>query len=246
MLRLFGAACYAARPGLGELLSVVHLVGVALAAWALCRVIGWFFVVEDLIARILAVGILLQLAAYGISTLPYASYQDHEIACVLPFGAVLAGRVVSDRLTRPRLLPALAAVACGYLVALGYGMALPQAAANDQALVPWLRAHHLTAGMSDYGNAAAIDLVSGGSMTMTVPFIRPGYASRGIPVEEKASDFDPRRHYANFVITTSQDWVKGYLNPKWISSAFGTPAHVYHYRAWTILIWNKNLLDEIR
>jgi hypothetical protein len=192
------------------------------------------------------VGILLQLAAYGVSTLPYASYQNHEIACVLPFGAVLAGRVVGDWLARTRLLPALAVVAAGYLVALGYGMWLPQAPANDQALVPWLRAHHLTAGFSDYSNGAAIDMVSGGTMTMTEPYVYQGYASREPLFEEKASDFDPRRHYANFVVETSQDWVINYLNPKWIDSAFGKPARVYHYRTWTILVWHKNLLDELR
>jgi hypothetical protein len=60
--------------------------------------------------------------AYALSTLPYADYQEHEIAIVLPFGAVLAARVLAKRLTQARLLPVLAVVACGYLAALGYGI----------------------------------------------------------------------------------------------------------------------------
>jgi len=36
----------------------------------------------------------------------------------LPFGAVLAGRLLADRLAAARLLPVLAAVGCGYLASL--------------------------------------------------------------------------------------------------------------------------------
>jgi hypothetical protein len=243
VLRLFGAAFYVARPGFGVLLSVVHLVGVALAVWALCRVIRRFFSLDDLIAQVLTVAIVVQLAAYGISTLPYASYQNHEIACVLPFGAVLAGRVVADRLAQARLVPALALVACGYLAALGYGMLPPQAPASDQTLAPWLQAHHLTAGFANYSNAAAIDLVSRGTMTVTILWSDHGHVSRGALFEEKASDFDPRRHYANFAVSTKANGPQGYFPPSLYIATFGEPAHIYHFKVWTILVWDKNLLD---
>ena len=246
VLRLFGAGFNAVPLGFATLLSVVHLVGVALAVWALCRVIRRFFTFDDLIAQILTIGILAQLIAYGISTLPYASYQDHEIAVVLPFGAVLAGRVLADRLTQARLLPALAVVAAGYLAALAVGVLQPQPPAHDQALAPWLRAHHLTAGFADYSNAAAIELVSRGTISVTVAWFHPDYVSRGALFEEQASAFDPRRHYANFVVTTMQYGSRGYVHPSWVVRAFGKPAHIYQYQGWTIMTWNKNLLDEIR
>jgi hypothetical protein len=245
VLRLFGAGFNAAPLGFATLLSVVHLVGVALATWALCRVIRRFFTFDDLIAQILAVGIMVQLIAYGISTLPYASYQNHEIAAVLPFGAALAGRVLADRLSLARLLPALTVVACGYLVALGYGAQLPQATSHNEVLASWLRAHHLTAGFTSYSDAAAIELFSGGTVSVTVPWFHPDYVARGALFEENVSAFDPRRHYANFVVTTRQDGPVGYINPSWAIRAFGKPAHIYHYQAWTIITWNKNLLDEV-
>jgi hypothetical protein len=189
---------------------------------------------------------VVQLIAYGISTLPYASYQFHEIAAVLPFGAVLAGRLLADRLTQARLLPALTVVACGYLVALGYGMGVPQVTAHNQALAAWLGAHHLTAGFANYSNAASVELFSGNTISVTVPAFHPDYVSRGTLIEEKASAFDPRRHYANFVVTTMAAGSGVYIQPSRVIREFGQPAHIYHYQAWTIITWNKNLLDELR
>jgi hypothetical protein len=246
VLRLFGASFNTGPLGVGTLLAAVHLVGLALAVWAFCIVVRRFFRCDDLIAQILTVAIVVQLVAYGISTLPYAGYQDHEIACVLPFGAVLAGRLLAERLTAARLLPALGVVAIGYLAALAFGVVQPQLPAHDQALAPWLRAHHLTAGFSDYSDAAAIELASGNTITMVVPAFHRDYVSRGILFEEQASDFDPLLHDANFVVSTRQYGPAGYIHPGWVIRAFGKPAHTYHFLDWTILVWNQNLLTALR
>jgi hypothetical protein len=246
VLRLFGAAFNAAPPGLAAALSAVHLVGVVLAVWAVCRVIRRFFAWDDMIAQILVVAIAAQVSLYAISTLPYDSLQSHEIATVLPFGAVLAGRVLAGRLIQARLLPALAVVACGYLVALGYGAATPAVPAHDQALAGWLGAHHLTAGLGSFAEGSSVDLASHGAVTVTVPWFHPGFVSRGDLFEQDAANFDPRKHYANFVVTTMQDGSAFYIQRAWIIRDFGKPAHVYHYQSWTIMTWNKNLLDDIR
>lgn len=248
VLRLFGAAFYTGPVGLAAALSAVHLAGVALAAWAVCRVLRRFFACDDMIAKILAVAIVIQVSAYAISMLPYDSLQTHEIATVLPYGAVLAGRVLAGRLTQARLLPALAVVACGYLVALGYGVRTPAVPAHDQALAGWLGARHLTMGLGSFAEGSSVDLASHGTVMVTVPWFRPDFASRGNLFEEDAADFDPRKHYANFVVTTitMQDGPTFYIPPKWIISDFGTPARIYHYQSWTIMTWNKNLLLDIR
>ena len=246
ILRLFGASFNARGPGIGTLFDLLHLVGVVLAVWALFSVIRRFFSCDDLIAQILTVAIPVQLALYGFSTLPYDAWQAHDIAVVLPFGAVLAGRVLAERLTKARLLPLLAVVAFGYLVALGHGVVQKQVPAHDQALGPWLRAHHLTAGFSVYSDAGAIELTSGGAIDMTVPWFHPTYVSRRIPFEEQASDWDPRLHYANFVVSTHEYGLQGFIPPDRAIRAFGQPAHTYYVQGWTIMVWNKNLLPEIR
>jgi len=46
-------------------------------------------------------------------------------------------------------------------------------------------------------------------------------------------------------VTTTQNGPAFYIPPAWIIRAFGTPAHVYHYDVWTIMTWNKNLLNQI-
>lgn len=81
---------------------------------------------------------------------------------------------------------------------------------------------------------------------MAVPAFHPGYVSRGILFEEKASDFNPRLHDVNFVLSTTQYGPAGYVHPSWVIRAFGKPAHIYHFQDWTVLTWNKNLLTELR
>jgi hypothetical protein len=63
--------------------------------------------------------------------------------------------------------------------------------------------------------------------------------------EAKASDFDPGRHYANFVVSTTQYGPGFYIPPAQIIRVFGPPARTYHYGVWTIMTWNKNLLADI-
>jgi hypothetical protein len=72
------------------------------------------------------------------------------------------------------------------------------------------------------------------------PTWRP-HAVRPGTHEVKAPTFDPARHDANFVVTTMQDGSGFYIPQAWIISAFGRPAHIYHYSV-GVMTWNKNLL----
>ena len=245
VLGLYGADTTERSLGVVTAIALVHLAGLALAAWAVGRAIRGFFACDDLITQVLTVAILINVAAYVFSMLPNTFWDNREIANVLPFGAVLAGRLLADKLIQARLLPALTAVACCYLVALGYGVTRAQAPAHDQALTDWLSAHHLSDGLGSYAEGNSVRLDSHGSILLAAPSwsaqaVRPGTH------EAKASDFDPGQHYANFVVTTTQDGPGFYIPPAWIINAFGQPARTYHYGAWTIMTYDKNLLDELR
>jgi hypothetical protein len=245
VLGLYGADVTGRTLGLYVGIALLHLAGLALAVWALGSVIRRFFRCDDLIAQVLTVAIVVNLCAFTFSVLPNTYWDDREIASVLPFGAVLAGRVLAERLTAARLLPVLAAVGCCYLVALGYGVSRPQAAAHDQALSQWLTEHHLTTGLASYADGNSLILDSHGSLQVYAPFWSASTVKPGTH-ETKASQFDPSLHDANFVISTSVNGPAFYVPPAWIIRDFGPPSRTYHYGVWTIMTYNQNLLAELR
>jgi hypothetical protein len=244
VLGLYGADFTGRTLGVQTGIALLHLAGLGLACWAFCRGVRRFFDC-DMITQFLVVGIVANLAAFAFSELPTTYWSNREISAVLPFGAVLAGRLLADKLTQARLLPALAAVGCCYILALGYGVTRPQQPAHDQALSNWLAARHYTAGLGSYAEGNSVKLDSHDTIQLSAPT----WTAHGVyPGKHlaKDSDFDPRLYDANLVVTTRQDGPDFYIPPGWIVHAFGRPAHVYHYEYWTIMTYNKNLLTELR
>src|SRR5208282_6087306 len=111
--------------GLNAAIAFLHVIGLALAAWGLWLVLRRFFGCEDRIAQVLALGILINVAAYLLSTTPTTYWSAREMAGVLPAGAVLAGRMLGRRFLAFRLVPAMVVVLACYLAALGYTVAQP-------------------------------------------------------------------------------------------------------------------------
>jgi hypothetical protein len=257
-------------PGLGGLplaagvaLAVVHLAGVALAVWGFFRAFRHFFDPGDLVSPVLATAIAINVAAYSVSIVSARVWDAREIVAVLPFGAVLAGRMVPGRLAgarlgRARLTPVLAAGLAGvlacYLAGLGYGAAQSPVPDSEQAVIPWLEAHHLTSGLGTYAEANLLTLDSGGRVAIRdVAWYSGGDLPRSF--ETKASWYDPRHSYANFILTNSADHWTMDGGPHTLASMIrrsaiaalhaGPPAHVYHYKTFTIMVWNHNLLDNL-
>ena len=133
-LELFGANVFdtsisGARPALEVVFVAVHLAGVILAVWALGVGLARIFRPGELIVPVFAVAIVANLGAYMISTHAQDLLGAREMAAVLPLGAVLAGRVLGDRIAawtraaRGWFVPVLSVLAAGYLAALGFGAA---------------------------------------------------------------------------------------------------------------------------
>src|SRR6185437_7748680 len=82
--------------------GVVNLVTLLLAALAVAVTVIRLVRrgAGDRVAEVLAVAILVNLAAYVVSTHPSDLASARQIVTVLPFGAALAGRVLGDRLPR--------------------------------------------------------------------------------------------------------------------------------------------------
>jgi len=231
VLVLFGANFFGQPSRVGAALALLHLAGVAAAALGLLAGVRVFFSRLDRVGQILVTGAIVILAAgvfsARLSNLTFA----HEIAIVLPFGAVLAGRMLAAPLIRAGLQPVLAAVLAAYLGALCYAAAGTPVPAKNQAGADWLVAHDLTYGVAGYWQAASIMLDTSGQVTMAP--LSPG-TTAAYYWESDAAWFDARLHYADFVVTV------GSSDGFWRS--FGPPARTYHYQQYTILVWHKNLL----
>jgi hypothetical protein len=77
---LYGADFFGMSLGLDAAIAFLHLSGLVLAAWALCRVLRRFFGCEDRIAQVLAVAILINVAAYVWSPVPSTYWSAREMA----------------------------------------------------------------------------------------------------------------------------------------------------------------------
>ena len=196
VLVLFGADFSGELNGARIGIAVVHLAGVALAAWAAGRALRRFGT-QDLVVQVLTVTLILLLVAYVLRGNPNVVGSAHEIAGVLPIGAVLAGRLLAGTLARGRLLiPALALV-LGCYAGIEVHNAVQQRPADPNAQVAaWLQAHHLTYGLGDYWNANAITLDSGNQVQVRY-VSRVGDTLMVRPWETKNSWYEPdaaRRH----------------------------------------------------
>jgi hypothetical protein len=242
---LYGADFFGmTSPGLDTAIAFLHLVGLALAVAGLGLVLRRFFRCPDRVAQVLTVGILVNVAAYLLSTVPTTYWSAREMAGVLPAGAVLAGRMLGRRFLSARLTPALAVAMACYLAALGYSVTAPSRPAMTQDLAGWLVAHHLTYGLSSYGIANTTTLASSGAVSVRSISFYNSDAAPG-PYEFDQNWYDPSRHNASFVVLMNPPVPLDPIAPWQIRNRFGPPAHVYGFGPYVILTYDTNLLTDL-
>jgi hypothetical protein len=253
-LELFGAnvfktTAFDARPALEVVLVAVHLAGAILVVWALGVGLARIFRTGELIVPVFAVAIVANLGAYMISTHAQDLLGAREMAAVLPLGAVLAGRVLGDRIAawvraaKGWFVPVLCVLAACYLAALGFGAAQAAVPAQNQPLASWLAAHRLTHGLASYWQANSTTVASGGQVVVSA--VVPDVRGHLVPYlwESDLASYDPARHYANFVVTNGPSvWPGMQLSAR---LTFGRPARSYRFDGYTILVWNTNVLAEL-
>jgi hypothetical protein len=244
VLALYGADFIDMPFGPRMVIALLHLAGVILAGWAVCRALRCFFRCDDLLVQVLVTGIAVNLAVFAFSNLPYSLWDARNMSPVLAFGAVLAGRMLAGDLIRLRLLPALAVMLACYTAFLGFDTVQPQVSAHDQSLADWLVAHGFKYGLSTYFESNITTLDSGGRVHLVG--VSWG-ADKSVPriYQSEVSWYDPTLHYANFIVNTGADKPKALIPPGDWLKAFGPPAKTYHDGPYTILVWNKNLLEDL-
>jgi hypothetical protein len=244
LLLLFGADLFGRDLGLPAALAMLHLVGLALAAWAVCIAVRRFAGDSDLVTQVLLAGVVIDLAAYLSGTRAVDLHSTREIAAVLPFCAVLAARLLARRLDAARMVPALLIAATGYLVCLGREMAEPAQPAQGQQLASWLAARHLDYGLAGYWQAASTTLASHGRVQVRSVLPWHETVTRG-SWETDASWYDPLRHTATFFVLPPGAPGLAYPWSFDVRATFGQPARIYDAGPYTVLVWNRNLLTAL-
>jgi hypothetical protein len=155
---------------------------------------------------------------------------------------MLAGPLLSGWLKAARIAPILLIVLLGYLAGLAHEVSQPPVAAQNSSLTSWLVARHLHTGLSGYWESNVVTLTSGDRVQ-----IRTVSSSRGrltpSTLESKAQWYDPARSSANFVVLfPGVAGYPGYTSERAVLATFGPPARTYHVGAYTVLVWNRNLL----
>lgn len=216
---------------LDQAIALTRLVTVVLAVWGACAIARrMFFRDADFVSQLLLAGIIANIFAYIPSTLAaHTALNTREIAPVLPFAAVLAGRMLGDRLVSGPLasvrLPRFARSGAGGgaasahslrvrliaipLVALfgwySYGLfrqANTPPAPNPLAgLATFLEDNHLHYGLGGYWESSVLTVETGG--TVTVRAVTPACV-QPYQWESKPSWYDPKLHAANFILLSQK------------------------------------------
>ncbi len=224
----------------------LHLAGLVAVGLGFVVAIRRFWRATSLVDQVLVAAIVLNLASYVLSTQAGSVLATREIVAVMPLSAVLAGRLLGDRLVAIRWAPIAAlTVLAGYVAGLGYTLAQPSAPPDNQQLTSWLAAHHLRSGLSGYWQANIATLTSGNrvqvrQLTENGPHL--------VPYRWEADTvwYEPRQAVATFVVLapgTSE--YPGFMPEHLVLATFGRPAHTYHVGSYLIMVWKQNLLTKL-
>jgi len=230
-------------------LAQFHLIGLALAGLALLAAIVWYVTRVDRVTQVVVAAAVATMAA-AILTIELSSVgQAHEVAVLLPFGAVMAGRVLPGllpdrvRAARRALLPAGGAWLAVGLAALCYAATGAPVAAENMPLAGWLTAHGYTEGLAAYWQASSTTVDSGGKV-LVAPVTDQGTAVYAW--EADAAWYDPGTRRATFVVAMENpDGPLGGIAVSAGQESFGRPAHTYRVDGYVIMVYRYNLLTRL-
>jgi len=249
LLILFGADYYHHQQGIWLAAAGLHFAGMALAAsgvgWGIWRYLRHRASVAE---QVMTGGVVLNLLLFATSNV--AKMDAHEMAIMLPFSAVLAGRAIASAAASDRVRQALGttgrravavvgvAALAGYLGCLIGTDTLPPEGPGQSQLAAFLEAHHLTHGIAGYWEASMVtvdthDQVQVRAITDFKKFLwgsKPSWydGDANFIVEEKGYDFkQPSQAIAQ------------------VRAKFGAARQTYVFGDYVVMVYDKNLLAGV-
>jgi hypothetical protein len=188
--------------------------------------------------QMMVVAIVCNLGTFLVSGFSTVN-NPHELALLLPGGAVLAARTLVPARIRAAVT-AYAAAAVAALVAalpLAYAASRPNFPPPKAPLVAFLEAHHLTHGLSSYDEAATVTVLSHNQVKLRP--IHVGYDTLApYTFESDSLWYPPSRNTATFAVANPAMRTP----PSVFLRHFGKPVATYKVDEWTIMVYHKNLL----
>jgi hypothetical protein len=242
-------------------IAQLHWAGLALAAAGLVVAVVTFFLPgADRVSQIVTAATVVTLAVGVFGTLVRSLADAHEVAILLPFGAVLAGRMLPplvarwaaarpSRPSRASLVawvaePLIAAWLAANLAALCYAATWAPIGPPSARLVNWLVSHHYTAGLAGYWQASSVTVASVGKVG-----VAPVTPSAGSVRRWEAWDgwYDPAHQKASFVIAVNHPDTSsgGELSVPVVRRYYGRPAREYAVGQYRIMVYDYNLLTRV-
>jgi hypothetical protein len=250
ILQLFGADFTSQQTVTGTLFAVFHLAGLALAASGLWLAVSRFLR-QDLIVQVLAVAIVAILISYLVTYEAQDAASTRDISAVLPFGAVLAGRLLAGGITRALGAKARLAVIIlpvTYATMLVVNITSPPVTAGVSQLAVWLAGHHLTSGLAGYWQSNALTVDSDGDVQVRAIDLSGGRLVAGLWWEASSAWYQPTARPADFVVGISGPGHPpraGTLVTE-MEAVAGRPVRIYFYGDYVIAEWRENLLTRLR
>jgi hypothetical protein len=214
------------------------------AVFGFARVI-WKWRAASRAEQLLCAAIVVTAAVYVVSTIPNLG-NVRDIVQILPCGAVLAARAcVPARIAAPRRAgAAVAAAAVAALVPLTAAATRPAPVVQGASLATWLQAHDLRYGIAAYWDASYVTLVSANRVQVRAVLFT-GRKFAAYYWETEPSWYSVAQHDATFAIADIPPSVDGASTVADFERSFGRPASAYRVGGQVILLYHKNLLNQL-
>ena len=232
--------------------------GLGLAAAGLAVAVVTFFLTRtDRVSQIVVAATICTLVAGVFGTLIQSLAYTHEVAILLPLGAVLAGRMLppllparwwdtgDERSRRPAtvVFSVLGVWLAAGLAALCFAASWAPLGPPQQQLATWLASHRYTEGLSAYWQASSSTVVTGGQV-LVVPVTPKSLDARHW--ESSSAWYDPAHSRADFVVAKSDPSAPpGGLSILAVRKRFGQPAREYTVGPYVVMVYDYNLLTRL-